>query len=96
MFVICRGELEALNNKGDVLRVMKEGDCFGEIALLLSEKRTATVRAKTACDLFVLDQAYFGQILRDHEQFAKALRQVAKERYGKNISEPEAQARDSI
>jgi len=85
MFVICRGELEAFNDKGEVLRMMKAGECFGEIALLLSEKRTATVRAKTACDLLVLGQAHFAQILRDHEQIAKAVRQVARERYGKVV-----------
>lgn len=85
MFVICRGELEALNAHGEVLRVMKEGDCFGEIALLLSEKRTATVRARTACDLFVLDRKHFGQILKEHEQFASAVRQVARSRYGKDV-----------
>jgi len=85
MFVICRGELEAINANGEVLRVMKEGDCFGEIALLHSEKRTATVRAKTACDLFTIDRSHFNQILYDHEQFARAVRQVAKERYGKEV-----------
>ncbi len=85
MFIICRGELEAVNSRGEVLREMKEGDCFGEIALLLSEKRTATVRAKTACDLFTIDRTHFAQVLNDHEQFAKAVRQVAKERYGRVV-----------
>ena len=53
--------------------------------LLLSEPRTATVRAKTTCDLFVLDKADFSRILRDHPQFAHAIKKVARERYNKTV-----------
>ena len=36
-------------------------------------------------DLFVLDKADFSRILRDSPQFAKAVQQVAKERYNLNV-----------
>ena len=57
----------------------------GEIALLLSERRTATVRAKAPCDLFVLERDDFLRILRDHPQFASAITDIARDRYNKTI-----------
>ena len=70
---------------GQVIATLSEGDCFGEVALLLSEARNATVRAKTTCDLFVLDKADFCRILRDQQQFAQAIQQIARDRYERAI-----------
>jgi CRP-like cAMP-binding protein len=60
---------------------MHEGDYFGEVALLLHAPRTATIRARTACDLFVLDRADFCRILREHHQFARSIEEIARQRY---------------
>ncbi len=87
MFLICRGEVEVVDGNGQVKAVLRDGDCFGEVALVFSELRTATVRAKTLCDLFVLDKADFSRILQDHPQFAAAIREVARERYAKATAE---------
>jgi glucose-6-phosphate 1-dehydrogenase len=87
MFLICRGEVEVLDGAGKVLATLREGDCFGEIAVLLSEPRTATVRAKTLCDLFVLEQADFLRILRDNPRFAQSITQIARERYNRTLPE---------
>ena len=51
----------------------------------MSTPRTANVRAKTSCDLFVLDKADFSRILRDSPQFASAVQQVARERYNVTV-----------
>jgi glucose-6-phosphate 1-dehydrogenase len=85
MYLLCRGEAEVTDDKGKVIATLREGDCFGELALLLSEPRTATVRAKTLCDLFLLDKTDFCRILRDHQQFAQAIKQIAMERYNKAV-----------
>jgi glucose-6-phosphate 1-dehydrogenase len=85
MYLLCRGEVEVLDGDSKVRANLREGDCFGEIALLLDEPRTATIRAKSLCDLFVLDKTDFLRILRDQPQFAQAIRQVAMERYNKVI-----------
>jgi len=53
---------------------------------LLTTARTADVRAKTLCDLFVLNQNDFKRILRYHPQFAKKILQVAKDRYDLALS----------
>lgn len=85
MFLVCRGEVEVLSEKGEVKATLREGDCFGEVALLLAEPRTATVRAKTACNLFVLDKTAFSRILRDHQQLAAKIRTIALERYNRPV-----------
>jgi glucose-6-phosphate 1-dehydrogenase len=85
MYLLCRGEAEVQGDKGSV--ILRDGDFFGEIALLLSQPRNATVRAKTLCDLFVLDKAEFNRILRENPLFADRVRDIAQKRFKVNISE---------
>ena len=47
-----------------LLRVLQDGDFFGEIALIENVARTATVRARTACLLLVLARDAFLGVLR--------------------------------
>ena len=86
MYLICRGEVDVLDTSGNVLKTLKAGDFFGEIGLLIPIRRTATVRAKTLCDLFVLEKPDFARILKDHPQFAETMIKVAKERYDVAVS----------
>jgi CRP-like cAMP-binding protein len=85
MYIVVRGEAEVLDDAGHVLRTFRDGDFFGEIALLIHTPRTATVRAKTVCDLMVLDQPSFSRILHDYPQFAESVLRIARERYDLNI-----------
>jgi glucose-6-phosphate 1-dehydrogenase len=81
MYIICQGDVEVLDDHGSVIATLREGSCFGEVALLHSAPRNATVRAKSPCNLFVLDRADFSRILRDHHQFAAAIQEIARDRY---------------
>jgi len=85
LYLVARGQVEVIGEAGKVLKVLRDGDIFGEIAVLTSQTRTADVRAKTNCDLFVLDKSDFGRILRDNPHIAEAVKQIAKERYRINI-----------
>jgi glucose-6-phosphate 1-dehydrogenase len=85
LYLVARGEVEVLDDVGSVIQSLRDGDIFGEIAGLMSTPRTATVRAKTSCDLFVLDKADFSRILRDSPQFASAIQHVARERYNVHV-----------
>jgi glucose-6-phosphate 1-dehydrogenase len=85
MYIICRGEVEVQAEGGQTF-TLKEGDVFGEIALLLSQARTATVKAKKLCDLFVLDRADFCRILREHPQFALKVTEVANKRFNLSVA----------
>src|SRR5204862_514202 len=73
MYVLSRGRVDVLKNDGHVGELC-EGAIFGELSLLNEACRAATVRAKTACDLWVLDHLDFAKLLRDHPPWAEMLR----------------------
>ena len=89
MYLICRGEVEVIENQDRVVGILNDGDFFGEIGLLMSIPRTATIRARTLCDLFVMKRADFVRILQDHPQFADKIVTVARERYQLTLSRDE-------
>ena len=80
LYMVCRGALEAVGAAGERLGTVKEGECFGEMALLLSQPRSATVRAVSHCDLLVLDAEDFRRIIADFPQAEADLRQIAASR----------------
>ena len=92
MYLICRGEVEIVDRDGKVIENLKDGDFFGEIGLLMSTPRTASVRAKTQCDLFVLEKGEFCRILRDYPHFAETMKTVARERYDITVTSAELMA----
>ena len=51
---------------------------FGEIALLLSMPRTASIRARGYCDLYSLDKETFERILGRYPSFAETIRELAE------------------
>jgi CRP-like cAMP-binding protein len=61
-FVILEGEAE-VRRKGRRIRALGPGEFFGEIALIDSVPRTATVTAKTPLRFFVLTQQNFNHVL---------------------------------
>jgi glucose-6-phosphate 1-dehydrogenase len=81
MYFIARGETEVLGPDGAVMAKLGTGDFFGEASLLLSQPRNATVRAKTACDVYVLEKADFLRVLKDHPRIARSILEIAKTRY---------------
>ncbi len=81
LFLIEQGEVEVLDDAGGVIRVLTDGDVFGEVGVLTAKARNATVRAKIPTDLYVLAKADFSRILRDNPTFADTIQRVAKERF---------------
>jgi glucose-6-phosphate 1-dehydrogenase len=81
MYVICRGQVEVLDGAGKRLATLGDGDFFGELSLLRSEPRSASIRAVTDCDLFVLEQRDFNDALKAHPEFAASLQEAARTRY---------------
>ena len=80
---LMRGEQrwsEAVGAAGERFGLVKAGECFGEMALLLSQPRNATVRAVSPCDLLVLDAEDFRRIIADFPQAEADLRQIAASR----------------
>lgn len=81
MFFIARGQVEAFNADGKSLSTMGDGEHFGEMSLLLSAPRSATIKAVTPCDLFVLEKHEFERVLSDHPDFAATLKEQVRKRY---------------
>lgn len=81
VFLISRGEVEVLDNSGEVIRILKDGDIFGDLGALNAKLRISTIRAKNLCDLFVLRQSDFNRILNEHPKFAESMMQIAYDRY---------------
>ena len=81
MYFISRGELEVTNEDGSITyATLTTGQFFGEIALLLSTPRTATVRSRVYCDLYVLDKETFDAILQRYPKFARDVEDLAETR----------------
>ena len=93
MYLIVRGEVEVLDEVGNAIGTLKDGQIFGEIAILMSKPRTANVRAKTPCDFFILEKADFNRILHEHQQFAEGICRIAKERYNLQLDPMELMAK---
>ena len=87
LYLIAFGEVEVLDDAGNVTATLVEGDFFGEISLLTCEPRNATVRAKTYCDCFVLDKSEFARVLRERPQFRKSMMDIAQARYNITCAE---------
>lgn len=81
MYFISRGEVIVSNEQETITyATLGTGQYFGEMALILSTERTATVRSKGFCDLYVLDRKTFNSILRRYPLFAKEVEELAGKR----------------
>lgn len=68
LFVIEKGSLECRKNisgEDKVVKVVGEGDVFGELALLYNCPRAANVAAKDDCVCWQLDRDTFNNIVKD-------------------------------
>jgi CRP-like cAMP-binding protein len=65
-YVIKNGEAEVIGD-GRMIRKLRPGDSFGEIALLHDVLRTATVRARTPLRLYSLDRTHFLSAVTGYE-----------------------------
>jgi len=68
LFVIEKGNLDcvkSINGEDKVVKVVNEGDVFGELALLYNCPRAANVLAKDDCVCWQLDRDTFNNIVKD-------------------------------
>jgi voltage-gated potassium channel len=79
MFIIASGEAVA-EIGGGKRRLLKEGDFFGEMALLERRRHKHDVVAKTRCKVFVLDAQSLSRLARRHPEILQRIRDVAAAR----------------
>lgn len=81
LYVLKDGELEVLRDGKHVTTIKTPGSVIGEMSVLLDAPQTATVRAVTEVDYFVIDNAI--EVLRTHPdwllQIARLLAQRVKD-----------------
>jgi small-conductance mechanosensitive channel len=83
MFVMLRGVAAvSIARNGTSVRVgaMRQGDCFGEFALLTGEPRSATVRAENDCEVLEVSKPVMAEVLREAPQCLSALSDLLAKR----------------
>lgn len=83
-FVIVDGDAEVTKG-GTKLATRRGGDFVGEIALLKTSKRTATVRATTPLRCFILTQADFRHVLEDNPGVQLKVMQALADRLAADV-----------
>src|SRR6266436_3287024 len=67
MFILLRGAAQvsvAKNGSTIPVATLKAPDCFGEMSLLTGERRTATVRAESDCQVMEIGKPVMAEVLR--------------------------------
>lgn len=78
MYAVIEGEVEIAID-GQVVETLGPGHVFGEMALLASEPRSATVTARTECVVVPIPQREFLFLVDEHPTFAlKVMRTLAE------------------
>ncbi|MBN1280015.1 MAG: ion transporter [Candidatus Thermoplasmatota archaeon] len=81
MYFICNGSVDVLSDdESTSVATLKEGDYFGEIALVKKVARTRSVVAKEYCNLYILEKTDFDALLEKYPEFKKHIYDTIKER----------------
>ena len=80
IYFIEQGEADVRTDGGEASHALAPGDTFGEIALLLTGERTATVVARTPMRLLSLSGQDFERIRARVPELERSLRRLAVER----------------
>jgi CRP-like cAMP-binding protein len=81
-FLIAKGAVDVLSGEGKKLVSLKDGDVFGEIALLRNVPRTATVRTTSDTLVLVLGREVFLQALHADLALSARVEEIAASRTG--------------
>jgi len=69
MYVIKRGQVQVIRNN-TILAVLKDGQFFGEMALVSDEPRNATIKTVTDLEVLTLDKDDFKRLLETNPSIA--------------------------
>jgi len=96
LFIIEMGSVDIIDQEGDVVTTLSDGQVFGELSLLVTKKRRASVRAVSYCALYIMEKRDFCKVLMDRPQFAARLMNTARERYNVIVDAQEWMASDEL
>ncbi len=91
-YIIARGRVEVLRRNPvtethERVRVLEDGDNFGELALLRDVPRTATIRTLVPCTFLTLQRHHFQNLLDHSPAVRAALLEQEAERLGPRVGE---------
>jgi CRP-like cAMP-binding protein len=78
-FILLKGEA-AVTKGGEWINTMKEGDFFGEIALVTKMPRTASVTATSDVDVLVITEREFDALLKRSPEIGRRVAEALAER----------------
>jgi small-conductance mechanosensitive channel/CRP-like cAMP-binding protein len=87
MFLVIHGEVEVImhaHQKDTIVATLAAGEAFGEMCLLTGEKRSATVRARTDCDIWEIDRATLQPLIQENAALAERLSELLARRRMEN------------
>ncbi|MEI7770317.1 MAG: cyclic nucleotide-binding domain-containing protein [Chloroflexales bacterium] len=95
LYLIAHGQ-EVVEQDGQTVSTLGEGDFFGEMALLTSQPHRASVRAMTPTDVLALPAADFHELIRERPSLESHLRSVieSRNRHNAAVHQDEARASD--
>mgnify|MGYP001816941591 FL=1 len=79
MYVVMEGTLD-ISLKGKALSTALPGEIIGEMALINSDIRSATVTARTDCRVALIDKSSFDALLKHVPEFTRHVMKVLTDR----------------
>lgn len=79
MYFLSSGSVQVIVNDKPVA-VLSEGSPFGETALIRNEKRNASIKALSYCDIYRLSQHSFEQLRKKYPEFDQRVSEISASR----------------
>lgn len=81
IYFISQGKVETTSDEERKAHgTLEGGDYFGDLSTLLGERRTASVRTLSYCDVFLLKKKDFEQIKREYGEFRDVLKRISTDK----------------
>jgi len=83
LYIVVKGEVDVIrksDHEEKTVATLKEGEYFGEMALLNEKQRNATVRCKTPVDVLALKKQDFGALMANFGDLRKNFEETEKKR----------------
>jgi CRP-like cAMP-binding protein len=99
MFILVKGEANVVVNRNGLdmhVASLNSGDCFGEMSLLTGEKRSASIIAKSDCEVVEIGKPILANSLKENPELVEKLSTLLAKRQLENEGALAAQTDTSI
>jgi hypothetical protein len=80
LYFIQSGDVEIIARDGKKVATLSDGAFFGEIALISDRPRSATARAHSFCDVYMLERAAFERVTAAYPEFRHHVEEIMNQR----------------